>query len=237
MTLAYAPGDSLAHRLDPRAKLLVQAGFAAAVYATTSPRGLLLATPLAAGCLWAAGGGLGDVRAFRFALPVLLGAPVVAGVTLGEPWIRPARAATTALASYRVGLILVVTAAYVRSTAVRESRAAVHHTVPGRLGAMAGLGVALVFRALPLLRADLHRAHEAVHARGGGARPVYVRMRAVAVVGVRRTLTRADRLGTAMTARCLSWNPTLPALSFGRLDAVALTLGFGLVAIAVASGW
>jgi biotin transport system permease protein len=102
---------------------------------------------------------------------------------------------------------------------------------------MAGLGVALVFRALPLLRADLHRAHEAVHARGGGARPVYVRMRAVAVVGVRRTLTRADRLGTAMTARCLSWNPTLPALSFGRLDAVALALGFGLVAVAVASGW
>jgi biotin transport system permease protein len=71
MTLAYAPGDSLAHRLDPRAKLLVQAGFAAAVYATTSPHGLLLATPLAAGCLWAAGGGLDDVRAFRFALPVL----------------------------------------------------------------------------------------------------------------------------------------------------------------------
>jgi biotin transport system permease protein len=101
---------------------------------------------------------------------------------------------------------------------------------------MAGLGVALVFRALPLLRADLHRAHEAVHARGGGARPVYVRMRAVAVVGVRRTLTRADRLGTAMTARCLSWNPTLPALSFGRLDAVALALGLGLMAVAVASG-
>ena len=233
MTLAYVPGDSLAHRLDPRVKLVVQAGFTAAVYATHSPRGLLFATPLAVGCLWAADGGIGDVWAFRFALPMLLVAPVAAGLTLGEPWIQPDRTATTALASYRVGLILVVAAAYVRSTTVRESRAAVQHTVPGRPGAALGLGVALVFRALPRLAADLRRAREAVHARGGGARPVHLRMRAVATVGVRRTLSRADRLGTAMAARCLSWNPTLPALTFGRTDAIALALGLSLFAIGV----
>ena len=234
MTLSYVPGDSLAHRLDPRAKLVVQAGFTAAVYATHSPHGLLLATPLAVGCLWAADGGIGDIWAFRFAMPMLLVAPIAAGVTVGDPWIQPDRTATTALASYRVGLILVVAAAYVRSTTVRESRAAVQHTVPGRPGAALGLGVALVFRALPLLIADLHRAREAVHARGGSASPIHRRMRAVATVGVRRTLSRADRLGTAMAARCLSWNPTLPALGFGRADVFALALGLGLFVAAAA---
>lgn len=232
MTLAYVPDESLAHRLDPRSKLLVQVGFAAVAYAYTTPRGLASLTLVAVGCLWLAGGGFGDLWGYRFAFPFLLVAPLVAGATLGAPWVRLDRAADTGLASYRVLLILVVAAAYVRSTPVRESRAAIQHTIPGKPGQFLGVGVALVFRFLPLLKRDLLATREAMHARVGDARPVRDRMRLVAVGGINRAFGRADRLGTALNARCFAWNPTLPRLAFGRLDAVALAVGLALLAAA-----
>jgi biotin transport system permease protein len=234
VTLSYAPGDSLAHRLDPRSKLLVQVGFAAAAFAHTTPRGLAALTVLAAGCLRLAGGGPRDLWAYRVALPFLLVAPVVAGATLGDPWFRVDRAADTALASYRVLLVLVVAAAYVRSTPVRDSRAAIQHAVPGRPGQLLAAGVALVFRFLPLLKRDLLTARDAMRARLGAELPVRERMRIVAVAGIDRAFGRADRLGTALAARCFAWNPTLPRLAFGRADAVALAVGVGLLAAAVA---
>ena len=233
MTLTYVPGDSPVHRLDPRSKLVVQVGFAAAAYAYTTPRGLAVLTVLSAGALWLAGGGPRSLWGYRFAFPFLLVAPVVAGATLGDPWVRLDRAADTALASYRALLVLVVAAAYVRSTPVRDSRAAIQHTVPGRAGAFLGVGVALVFRFLPLLRRDLLTIRDAVHARGGGALPVRDRMRIVAVAGIDRAFGRADRLGTALSARCFAWNPTLPRLVLGRWDAVAFAVGVGLLAAAV----
>ncbi|WP_144799633.1 energy-coupling factor transporter transmembrane component T family protein [Halorubrum depositum] len=234
MTLSYVPGDSLAHRLDPRSKLLVQVGFASAAFAHTTPRGLTALTVVAVGCLRLAGGGPRDLWAYRVALPFLLVAPFVAGATLGDPWFRVDRAADTALASYRVLLVLVVAAAYVRSTPVRDSRAAIQHTVPGRPGQLLGAGVALVFRFLPLLKRDLLTARDAMRVRLGDELPVRDRMRIVAVAGIDRALGRADRLGTALAARCFAWNPTLPRLAFGRADAVALAVGCGLLAAALA---
>jgi len=62
-------------------------------------------------------------------VPGTSGRPLVAGATLGTPWFRVDRAATTGLASYRVLLILVVAAGYVRSTPVRDSRAAIQRSV------------------------------------------------------------------------------------------------------------
>ena len=235
MTLSYVPSDSLAHRLDPRSKLLVQAGFAAAAYAYTTPRGLAVLTLLAVGFLRLAGGSARDLWTYRFALPVLFLAPLVAGATLGAPWFRVERAAATGLASYRVLLILVVAAGYVRSTPVRASRAAIQRSVPGKPGQFLGVGVALVFRFLPLLTRDLSAAREAIHARGGDALPVRERMRLVAVAGLNRALGRADRLGTALNARCFAWNPTLPRLTLGHADYLALAVGGGLLAAAVAS--
>ena len=230
MTLSYVPGDSVGHRLDPRSKLLVQVAFAAAAYAYTTPRGLAALTVVAVGCLLAADGGPRDVWTYRVALPFLLVAPVVAGATLGAPWFRVERAARTGLASYRVFLILVVAAAYVRSTPVRDSRAAVQRAAPGKPGRLLAAGVALVFRFLPLLRRDLLAARDASRARLGDERPVRERMRIVAVAGIDRALRRADRLGTALSARCFAWNPTLPRLAFGRADVPALALAAALLA-------
>ncbi|ELZ36858.1 energy-coupling factor transporter transmembrane component T family protein [Halorubrum tebenquichense] len=233
MTLSYVPDGALAHRLDPRSKLLVQVAFAVVAYAYTTPRGLAVLTLVAAGCLALAGGGPRDLWAYRFALPFLLVAPLVAGATVGDPWFDVDDAAATGLASYRVLLILVVAAAYVRSTPVRESRAAVQRTVPGKPGQFLGVGVALVFRFLPLLKRDLLSAREAMRARGGGERPVRERMRIVAVAGINRAFGRADRLGTALVARCFAWNPTLPRLAFRRVDLPALALAAAMLAAAV----
>lgn len=232
MTLAYVPGDSLAHRLDPRSKLLAQVGVAAAAYAYTTPRGLAVLTVLAVACLWGAGGAR-DLWSYRFAFPFLLVAPLVAGATLGDPWFRVDRAVETALAGYRVLLILVVAAAYVRSTPVRESRAAIQRTVPGKPGQFLGAGVALVFRFLPLLKRDLLAARDAMHARAGDRLPLRDRMRIVTVAGIDRAFGRADRLGTALAARCFAWNPTLPRLAFGRADVPVLALGAGLLGAAL----
>jgi len=234
MTFSFVPDDSLAHRLDPRTKLLVQVAFAAAAYAYTTATGLALLTPLAVGCVRAAGGSVRETAwGYRWAAPVLLIAPILAGATVGAPWFRVDRAFTTGLASYRVALIILVAGAYVRSTPARESRAAIQHTVPGKPGAFLGIGVGLVFRFLPLLRRDLVTARAALRARGGERLPVRDRMRIVATAGLNRVFDRADRLALALNARCLAWNPTLPRLRFRNLDAVGFAVAGGLLAATV----
>lgn len=235
MTVRYEPGDSPAHRLDPRAKLLVQAGFAAAVFAHTTPRGLAVLTVVLAGLLAGARtspvAALGDVRVL---VPFLVGAPLLEGAMLSPPYFSPADAVFPALVSYRVLLLILVSAAYVRTTPVRDSRAAVQRLVPGRAGQFLGMGVAFVFRFLPVLRRDLARVREAMAARLAGERALHDRMAIVAVSGLDGAFRRADRLSLALRARCLAWNPTLPALALTRRDVPALVLAAGLVAWAVA---
>ncbi|WP_280537456.1 energy-coupling factor transporter transmembrane component T [Halopenitus sp. POP-27] len=234
MTLTYVPADSAFHRLDPRSKLFLQVAFAAAAYAYTTPQGLAVLTTVAVGCVWAAGGTVRTVAwGYRFSAPFLLVAPIVAGVTIGQPWFHLADAFSTGLASYRIAIVLLVAGSFVRSTPVRESRAAIQWLLPGRPGRILGVGVALVFRFLPLLRHDLVSTRAAVHARCGTERPVHRRMRIVAVAGIARALGRADRLATALTARCFAWNPTLPTLRFSRADGPVVLLATGLVVAAI----
>lgn len=215
--LSYSPGNSLVHRLDPRTKLVVQIGFVAAAFAHTTPVGLAALTLLALGIL--VGTRLSPASAlyaYRFALPFLLVGPLIEGITLSG--FDLTRAFETGLASYRVLLVLLVSAAYVRSTPVRESRAAIQWAVPGRAGAFLGMGTAFVFRLLPLLIADLKHAREAMDARLASERAVHERMALLTVTGVNRALARADSFSLALRARCFAWNPTLPVLSFSRVD-------------------
>ncbi|WP_101295241.1 energy-coupling factor transporter transmembrane component T family protein [Halegenticoccus soli] len=232
--LTYAPGDSLAHRLDPRSKLLFQLSFAWTAFAHTTPRGLATLTGVALGALLAAElSPRTALREFRFALPFLAAAPLLEALTLGPPWVVPGDAVPPALASYRVLLIFLVSAAYVRTTPVRDSRAAIQRLVPGKPGQFLGVGVALVFRFLPVLRADLARVREAMAARLGDERPLGERMRLVATAGLNRAFGRADRLALALRARCFAWNPTLPALRFSRLDAPAVALSVIIAAFSL----
>lgn len=229
--VTYEPGSSLAHSFDPRAKLAFQLGFAVAAFGRGSVPGLAAVTIVALAALAAAR--LSPVRAlvaFRFPLLLLALSPVFAAVRLGSPWVDPAAAVDPALASYRVVPILLVSAAYVRTTPVRESRAALQRVVPGKAGRVLGAGTAIAVRFFPVLLADLRRIREAMTARLGDERPLRDRMRMIALAGVTRAFDRADRLSLALRARCFAWNPTLPALRFRRRD-VALSLAAGLLTL------
>ncbi|WP_312912118.1 energy-coupling factor transporter transmembrane component T family protein [Natronosalvus caseinilyticus] len=227
--LGYEPDDTLAHRLDPRSKLAVQIGFSVAALAHLSPRPLAALTVLALGFLWSADvSPLRALVAYRFALPFLLAAPVVAALSFGPPWLEPGDAVEPTLASYRVLLIVLVSAAYVRSTPVRASRAAIQRTIPGKPGQVLGMGVALVFRFLPVLRADLQSIRDASASRLGTERGLLERVTHLGVTALERAFLRADRLAIAMQARCFAWNPTLPELALTRLDVPAFGLAVAL---------
>lgn len=233
--LTYEPGSTIAHRLDPRTKLAVQLAFAAAAFAYTTPEGLLTLTVLALGVLAVARTGPWRILwEYRPVLPFLLAAPLLEGLAWGRPWFVVADAVPSTLAGYRVLLVLAVAAAYVRTTPVRESRAAVQWAVPGKTGQFLGMGVAFVFRFLPVLQADLGRIREAHRARLGTERQVSERMQLVTVAAFDRAFDRADRFAVALRARCFSWNPTLPELRVTRLDLPALVIAVVLAGAAVA---
>jgi biotin transport system permease protein len=232
--ITYAAGDTPIHRLDPRSKLFVQAAVAVAAFAHTTPRGLLLLTAFVLAVCWLAATPLvASLRSYRAFLPFLVAAPLVEGATLGAPWFVPADAITPALASYRVLLLLLVSTAYIRTTRVRESRAAIQWLLPGRAGVVLGAGVGFVLRFLPLLRDDLSSIRSAVDARLGSERPIRERIRLIGVTGLRRVFARADRFALALQARCFAWNPTLPPLNATWRDVPALLVGVGLVVWAV----
>lgn len=232
--LTYEPDDTIAHRLDPRSKLAVQMAFGIAALTTVDPRALAILTGVAAVALAGARVSLRrSLAAYRFALVVLLAAPLFSSIVLEPPWIDPEEAIVPALASFRVLLLLLVSAAYVRSTAVRDSRAAIQRTVPGKPGQLLGVGVALVFRFLPVLQADLRSIGDAMDARLGDERSATDRASRLATLGLARAFARADRLSLALRARCFSWNPTLPELRFSRLDAAPFALAIALLAFAV----
>jgi biotin transport system permease protein len=227
--LTYEPGPSPAHRLDPRSKIAFQVGFAVAAFAHWSPPALAGLTGVAAVSLAAARlSPLRVLRSFRFVLLLLAIAPVLAMVALHPPWLLPERALPSVVAGYQVVLVLFVAGAYVRSTPVRETRAAIQRHVPGRPGQLLGVGVGLVYRFFPLLTGDLRRTRRAIRARGGDHRPAHQRVKFLVIAGVRRVFERAARLSLALRARCLAWNPTPPALSFGRADAAVALAGLAL---------
>lgn len=234
MTLTYVDGETFAHRLDPRTKLLFQAAFALAAFVHTTPTGLAALSVLAGAALVASRTPpVATLLSYRPVLPFLVAAPLVAAVSLSPPGLVVADAVHPALSSYRVVLLLLVSAGYVRTTPVRESRAAVQRLLPGRVGVLLGAGVGFVLRFLPLLRRDLATLRAASDARLGDTRSLRERVRLVGVTGLRRTLRRADRFALALQARCFAWNPTLPALSAGPADVPVALLTVGLVASAL----
>jgi biotin transport system permease protein len=227
--LSYRPGATFAHRLDPRSKLLVQFGLAIAAVAHPTLPWLVGTTAFALGALAAARlSPLAVLRSYRVVLTVLALAPVIAGVALGPPWFRIEPALRSALYVGRILPVLLVSAAYLTSTPVRDTRAAVQRLVPGKSGQILGVGMALVVRLFPLVLADVREVRDAIHARGGEARPLQERARLLAVRSLERTLDRSDRLSVALRARCFAWNPTLPPLAFGRRDYPVFAVGVAL---------
>ena len=227
--LTYTPGETLVHRLDPRAKLAFQIGFAIAALAATSLPRLLAAYALGVGCLFVAR--LSVVRALRAYWLVLLFlslGPALGGVTLGDPWFRVEGALASLRSVARIVPVLFVSGAFVHATPVRDTRAAIQHTIPGKFGQLLGVGVALTFRFVPVVRADVQRIREAIAARGGQRRPWRDRASRLATLSLVRAVGRADKLSVALRARCFAYNPTLPELQFTRADYFVVASAVGL---------
>ena len=230
--LTYSPGETVAHCLDPRSKLCFQAGFAIVALAAWSLPSLAAVYVIAGATLLAGRlSPLRVVRAYRIVFVVLAFAPLVAGVTLGAPWFRTGPALASLFAVARVPPVLAISAVYVHTTSSQETRAAVQRVVPGRVGQLLGVGVSLVFRFFPSLVRDLRATRTAMHARAGHRRSVRDRSQRLSVRGLRRAVARADRLATALSARCFAWNPTLPALTFGRFDYAVTVAGLTLAVV------
>ena len=233
--LTYTPGSTLGHRLDPRTKLAFQFAFALVAFtASTAPQllGLFVA---GLGCLRLVTLPIRAVlRAYWSVLLILSLGPVLAAVTLGPPWLRLAPAIASSRSVARIVPILFVSAAFIHSTPIRETRAAIQRTVPGRPGQLLGVGVALTFRYVPVLRADLRTVRDAIRARNGDTRSLWERSQRLTVLLVARALRRSDQLAVALQARCFAWNPTLPRLRFSRLDVLGWLLSIGLVVVAAA---
>jgi biotin transport system permease protein len=116
---------------------------------------------------------------------------------------------------------------------VRETRAAIQRHIPGKAGQLLGVGVGLVFRFFPVLLRDVRRVRLALRARGGDSLSTRERIQRISLLTLQRALSRAETLSLALRARCFSWNPTLPALRFTRLDVPVLVAGVILVGVGV----
>jgi len=234
--LTYTPGDTVVHRLDPRTKLGFQFAFALVAFtAVTLPR---LAGLLAVGvsCVYLAVTSVSVVvRGYWAVLAVLALGPLIAAVSLGPPWVEVGPAVESLRSVARIVPLLFVSTAYITATPVRDTRAAIQRTVPGRPGQLIGVGVALTFRFVPVLRADLRRVRDAVRARGGETRSFRERSQRLTTLMVVRALRRSDRLSVALQARCFAWNPTLPRLRFSRLDLPVWLLSAVLAAVGLAA--
>ncbi|MFP4217369.1 MAG: energy-coupling factor transporter transmembrane component T family protein [Salinarchaeum sp.] len=235
--LRYTPADRFAHGLDPRAKLAFQVGFVAATVTVDQGIGLGVLAVVALIGLWSAGLSLGTALwTFRAPIALLAAGPIIAGLTFGSPWFESRAALKSARAGMAVLLALLIAGAYIRSTPVRETQAAIQWFLPGRPGRIFGVGVGLVFRLIPLIVEDLRRVRRAQLARRGDARGWTDQVADIGVAGLRRTFDRAERLGLALQARCFAWNPTLPPLCWRGRDTVVTTLGIGLTLAAVFAG-
>ena len=227
--LRYATGRTLAHRLDPRSKLALQFGVAIAATTHRTPLWVIGLTLLGLGTLWAGRVSLrAVVRNYRIVLVVLALGPVIAGVALGPPWFRVERAVDSLWSVGSVLPVLLVSAMYVRTTPIRETRTAIQWFVPGRVGQLLAVGVSLVFRLVPQLRRDVSNIRAAMAVRLGGERSIVDQARRLGVRGLQQSFLRADRLSLALRARCFSYNPTLPELRFSRADGPVLALSLAL---------
>ncbi|GGL47587.1 energy-coupling factor transporter transmembrane component T family protein [Halocalculus aciditolerans] len=234
-TLTYRVGASFAHSLDARAKLLAQAGVAVAAYAWPGRTGILalavlvLVVGVAARLPPAA-----TARAYALPAAFLLFGVATRALTLGAPWVDVNAGLAALEHAFRVAVVLVAGAAYVRTTPVSETQA-VLAAVPGKPGRVLSAGVGFVLRFLPVLVADLKRAKEADDARLGSESALHERMARIASTGLRRVDARSERFALALQARCFAWNPTHPERRARPRDYAVVALAVALLASPIAT--
>lgn len=254
--LAYQPGDSFLHRLDPRTKLLGAAAIAAAVLVAGNPSSMLAAYLLGAVAGLTAAHLLPDLwRVLRpllvlIALFGVLVTVVTPGKAITHIWILVPTIDGVHLA-VRLGLqaILIVytTSLLTLSTAPLAIAAALEWTfgflsrvkVPVRdIIAMVAIGLTFV----PLLISETQKVIAAQRARGAdlgmNALLEDEAMGALLIPLLLANLRRGEELAESMDARLYASGPrtTLHAMHFHRIDLrTAIVALLGLLVVIVLS--
>ena len=228
--LTYQQGETVFHRLDPRSKLIGQFAVAVAVFARPDPLWILGVTSLTILGLVSARVRLRDVwSTYWFVLVVLALGPVLAGVRVRPPGYSIESAVQSAHSVARIVPILLVSAIYIETTPVRDTQAAIHRLIPGRVGRLLAVAVGLTFRLLPAVRSELETVRAAIVSRGGDHRSRRDQAGRIAIGVVLGSLRRAETQSDALRSRCLAWNPTTPRLVFSAADGVLVCVSIALV--------
>lgn len=242
---SFAPGDTLAHRLDARVKVFCLLVASVASFAAGSPAGLAVVAAGLAAALAASGTSpLRVLLALRPAL-LVLGFSLLANtvVLVGQPGVSASGFLRTSLAIARIVLVVgfaLVFSATTMPPAIADALASILRPL-SRLGVPVG-GIStmasIALRFIPLTAEEVLRIRSAQRARG--ARPdeggVLRRVAAwgqVLVPLVVSLFRRADELGRAMEDRCYTGEQTSLAGPLAARDWLALVLTAAWAGLAV----
>lgn len=243
---AYAPGDTLAHRTDPRAKVVLLALATVASFASSAPLGLALAW---AGLVVALAVSETPVTALlgglRPAAVVLAVAAVSNAVVLvGEPGLSADGLSRSALAVSRIALVVGFALSFSSTTpppAIADALAELMAPLR-RVGVPVGsvaMSASIALRFIPLSVAEVERIRCAQRARGarldeGGALRRLASWSQVLVPLLVSLFHRADELAAAMSDRCFTGEQTALAGPLARRDALVLLAGVAWAVAAIA---
>lgn len=244
---SYAPGSTVMHELDPRAKLALLLMATVATFAASAPWGLLAAALGLLAALVASKTSPATVaRGLRPAALVLaLSVLSNAVVLVGQPGFSPDGLARSVTVVCRIALVVGFALSFSSTTpppAIADALAALMAPLR-RLGVPVGaiaMSSSIALRFIPLAAEEVDRIRCAQRARGarldeGG---LVARLRSWAqvlvplVVGLFR---RADELAAAMVDRCYTGEQTALLAPLARRDWVLLALGalWSVVAVAL----
>ena len=226
---SFVPGDTLAHRLDARTKVLCLLVASIASFAAAPPAGLAVAT---AGLVVALAAS--RTSPLRVLLTVVL---------VGQPGVSVDGFLRTAQAVVRIVLVVgfaLVFSATTMPPAIADALASLMRPL-ARLGVPVGdisTMASIALRFIPLTAEEVLRIRSAQRARGarpdeGGVLRRVTSWGQVLVPLVVSLFRRADELGRAMEDRCYTGEQTSLAGPLAARDWLALILAAAWAALAV----
>ncbi|MDO4429423.1 MAG: energy-coupling factor transporter transmembrane component T [Atopobiaceae bacterium] len=243
---AYAPGSTLMHRLDPRAKLVLLLIATVGTFAAGTPWGLLVAGPGLVAALVASRTSPQTVLLGLRPAAVVLCLSVLSNavVLVGQPGLSTAGLARSAAVVCRIALVVGLALSFSSTTpppAIADGLASLMAPL-SRVGVPVGaiaMSASVALRFIPLTVEEVERIRCAQRARGarldeGG---VLRRLRGwgqVLVPLVVGLFRRADELADAMCDRCYTGEQTALLGPLAPGDWAALALGALWAGVAVA---
>ncbi len=242
---AYAPGSTLLHRLDPRAKLVMLLVATVATFAVSPPWGLLvMAAGLAAALVASKTSPATVLMCLRPAALILaLSVASNAIVLVGQPGFSPEGLVRGVLVVCRIALVVGFALSFSSTTpppAIADGLAALLaplRRVGVPVGAVA-MSASVALRFIPLTAEEVDRIRCAQRARGarldegGPLRRLrgWGQVLVPLVVGLFR---RADELASAMVDRCYAGEQTALLGPLAPRDLVAIIVAVAWTVVAV----